>query len=599
MWTRYRILWDAMEGQRLRYVLAIALMIAGTQIAYLVPLVVRGTIDSVIGEAPLDAPARVAAAFEAMGGRDALRQALWMPGAIMVGLTVLAGLCGYSRGRLVAIASETTARRLRDRLYDHLQRLPVSYHDKADMGDLVQRCTSDVETVRGFLAGQIVEIGRAIVMVLMVLPIMLALDLRMTLVAMAVVPPVVLFSFIFFWRVKAAFQLADEAEGALTTRLQENLTGIRVVRAFARQEHECERFGRCNARLRDLNRRMIWLMSWYWSSSDLLCITQGALVVLGGAYWISQGRMTVGTLVAFIAYVNMFLWPVRQMGRILTEVGRTMVSLGRLDDILAVKHEADPPRPPALPADAVRGGIEVAGLTFSHGGAAHALTDVSFRIGAGQTLALLGPSGSGKSTFVHLLLRLYEYQAGSIRLDGRELRDLARRDVRARIGVVMQEPFLYSKSVRDNIRLGGTQAGEDDIRRAATLACIHDNIMEFEKGYDTMVGERGVTLSGGQRQRLALARAILADPPILILDDALSAVDTETETMILEALRSRRGRRTTIVIAHRLSTLMAADRIIVLEGGRVTQSGTHDQLRRQEGLYRRLWEIQGAMQETV
>jgi ATP-binding cassette subfamily B protein len=529
-----------------------------------------------------------------------VRRNLWLAGAAVVGLTALAGCCIYLRGRFVSIASETTARRLRDRLYDHLQRLPIAYHDKADAGDLIQRCTSDVETIRGFLSGQIIELGRAVVMIATVVPIMIALDPWMALLAVAVIPVVVGFSIVFFARVRDAFKQADEAEGALTTQLQENLTGIRVVRAFARQDFESAKFAERNARLRDLQRRLIRLMSYYWSSTDLMSVAQGGAVIMAGVYWISTGRLTVGTVFAFMAYVNMFLWPIRQMGRTLTDIGKTMVSLGRLDDILSVPREAESASAPAPPADWMPGGgLAVSHLAFSHGGDGHALKDVSFAVEPGQTLAILGPSGSGKSTLVHLLLRLYDYESGSIRIDGRELRDLARREARSLFGVVMQEPFLYSKTVRDNIRLGGAQADDEDVKKAAAFACIHDNILEFEKGYDTLVGERGVTLSGGQRQRMALARAILKDPPILILDDALSAVDTETETLILDALRSRHRRRTTLVIAHRLSTLKSADKIIVLEGGRVVQAGTHGRLVREDGLYRRLWEIQGSVRETL
>jgi len=598
-WAKYRTLWDAMQGQRLRYVLAIVLMIAGTQFAYVVPLVIRATIDSAIDRQPLAAPEFVERLVESAGGMSLVRRNLWLAGAAVVGLTALAGCCIYLRGRFVGIASETTARRLRDRLYDHLQRLPTAYHDKADAGDLIQRCTSDVETIRGFLSGQIIELGRAVVMIATVVPIMIVLDPWMALLAVAVIPVVVGFSIVFFARVRDAFKQADEAEGALTTQLQENLTGIRVVRAFARQDFEGAKFAERNARLRDLQRRLIRLMSYYWSSTDLMSVAQGGAVIMAGVYWISTGRLTVGTVFAFVAYVNMFLWPIRQMGRTLTDIGKTMVSLGRLDDILSVPREAETTAAPP-PADwKPGGGLAVSHLAFSHGGDGHALKDVSFAVEPGQTLAVLGPSGSGKSTLVHLLLRLYEYESVSIRIDGRELRDLARHEARSLFGVVMQEPFLYSKTVRDNIRLGVVQADDEDVKKAAAFACIHDSILEFEKGYDTLVGERGVTLSGGQRQRMALARAILKDPPILILDDALSAVDTETETLILDALRSRHRRRTTLVIAHRLSTLKSADKIIVFEGGRVVQAGTHERLVREDGLYRRLWQIQGSVRETL
>jgi ATP-binding cassette subfamily B protein len=401
--------------------------------------------------------------------------------------------------------------------------------------------------------------------------------------------------------------------------LQENLTGIRVVRAFARQDFECGKFAVANAHYRDTTIRLINLMAWYWSASDYTCHLQNALVLVLGGMWVMQGQADVGTLFAFVAYEGMLLWPIRQMGRLLTELGKTMISLGRLKEILS--HPAEDGLPAIetqsvqaqRAADAKIAGAQVAGaaaapglqgaisfrdLGFSYDGKQQVLHGVTFDALAGQTVAILGPSGSGKSTLMHLLLRLYEYEHGSIAIDGRELRSLDRSFVRSQMGVVLQEPFLYSKSLRDNIRLGGPPS-DDRVVEAASAAAIHESIMAFEKGYDTIVGERGVTLSGGQRQRVALARAILKKPAILILDDALSAVDTRTESTILSALRNRRGRLTTLVIAHRLSTLMQADRIIVLDHGKVVQSGTHEALLAQEGLYRRLWRIQSTLEEDL
>ncbi len=517
------------------------------------------------------------------------------------------------------------ARRMRDRLYDHLQHLPCTYHDKVETGDLVQRCTSDVETVRSFLSMQIVEIARAVIMLIVVIPIMCWLSGRMTLVALSVIPVICLFSAIFFARVKYAFKLSDEAEGAMTTVLQENLTGIRVVRAFARQDFECDKFAGRNAAYRDRTFELIRLMAWYWSSGDFLCHLQNGLVLIVGGMWLAGGKLSVGTLFAFMAYVNMLLWPIRQMGRILSDLGKTLVSLQRIHEILqqprevllqvapaghaddnghlAAAHEGDghisaDGHAQAADPDRLAGHIVVKDLSFGYG-EKPVLDGISFEVKPGSTLAFLGPSGCGKSTLMHLLLRLYDYSHGSITLDGREIRDLDRKALRRQIGSVMQEPFLYSKSLRDNIRMGVPHAADEAITRAAQAACIHDSIEQFEGKYDTLVGERGVTLSGGQRQRVALARAILKDPPILILDDALSAVDTRTESLILEALRRRHGRHTTLVIAHRLSTLMQADSILVLERGRIVQSGTHAGLLAQEGLYQRLWKIQTSLEEDL
>ena len=384
----------------------------------------------------------------------------------------------------------------------------------------------------------------------------------------------------------------------MTATLQENLTGIRVVRAFARQQFECERFGLKNRTHRDLNDRLYRVMALYWSTSDLMSFTQAALVLFVGAWRVYGGGMTLGTLVAFLSYMQLYLWPVREIGRTLTELGKATVSIGRIQEILDTPREADPPVVRSdLPAR-TNGEIRIEGVSLSHG-EVRVLDDVSLRIPAGTTLAIVGPSGSGKSTLIQLLLRFLEYERGRIELDGMEIRDLPRKYVRGQFGVVMQEPFLYSKTLRENIRLGRHSAPDEQVIESATIACIHGSIESFDNQYDTIVGERGVTLSGGQRQRVAIARAILRDAPVLILDDALSAVDTHTETLILDALKRRHGKHTTIVIAHRLSTLMHADQIAVLESGRVTQLGTHAQLIDQDGLYKRLWQIQTALEEDL
>jgi ATP-binding cassette subfamily B protein len=515
----------------------------------------------------------------------------------MVTLTAIAGFFTYLRGRWSATASEEIVRKLRDRLYDQLQHLPCRFYDRAETGDLVQRCTSDVETFRRFLATQIVEIGRAIIMLGIPIPLMIALDIRMTLVSLLLVPGIVIYSIVFFRRVRASFKRVDEAEGRLTSALQENLIGIRVVRAFHRQEHEKEKFDGINGRHRHLDYRLYQLMAWYWSVSDFFSMGQKALVVGVGGYWLLEGALRVGTFYFFLAAVTMFVWPIRMMGRILTELGKALVAIDRIGMILEHPRESTPAVRPVGSLPISRGAISFDCVSFTYGGADLVLDKISFEIEGGTTLALLGPSGSGKSTIANLLLRFYDPQEGTIAIDGHDLAGLELREVRRNIATVMQEPFLYSKTLRDNIRLGRSSAREGEIHEAAAVAAVHDTILEFEKGYDTQVGERGVTLSGGQRQRVALARALVDDPTILILDDALSAVDTETESLILEALRRRKGRQTTVVIAHRLSTLRHADKIIVLEGGRIIQEGTHRSLLGEEGMYRRIWHLQNALEK--
>lgn len=601
-----------MEGYRLLYVGAIATLAGATTLNYLAPLVGSATLDLAISNRQsAEVPEISRRIVELLGGTEFLRDRLWLGALFMAALTAAGGAFTFLKGRFAALAADGIARRQKNHLYDHLQHLPTRYHDKASSGDLVQRCTSDVETVRQCLATQIVEIGNAAILIATALPLMLLLSPRMTAMSFALVIPIILWGFFYFRRVRSAFREADEAEGRMTSVVQENLTGIRVVRAFARHDFENKRFAGPNAEYRDHNLRLIRLMAWYWPTSDLACLAQNGIVLIGGAWLVAHNQLTVGTLFAFMTFLNMLLWPVRQMGRILTDLGKTVVALGRLGEILAVREEGSGETGQEPVGPETRGRIEFIDVVFAHERAAdgtnssietagtpsetvppHALNGVSFTIDAGETVAILGPSGSGKSTLIHLLLRLYDAQSGRITLDGRDITGLDRKSLRARFGVVMQEPFLYSKTLRENIRLARVSASDSEVTDAAGIAAIHDTIAGFDHGYDTLIGERGITLSGGQRQRVAIARAVLRDPPVLVLDDALSAVDSETESAVIDALRQRRGKRTTILIAHRLSTLAHADRIVALEHGRVTQIGTHDELVSAQGLYRRLWHIQ-------
>jgi ATP-binding cassette subfamily B protein len=585
-------MWDLMAGDRIRYGAALGSLLVAAGLLYLVPLVPQAVMDVVfLGEATR-ASAVSRGVIDLLGGTDAVSAQPWRPIPLIAIVAMAAGAFTYWRQRWSAIASQNVAKRIRDRLQDRIQRLDMRAYDALDRGDLLQRCTSDVDTAQTFLSMQVVEVGRAVVMLAVAIPLMFALDVRMAVAAIWLLPVIVGFSFFYFRRVRAMFREKDEAEGRLTAAVTDNLVGIRVVRAFNRQDLEIERFHPRNDEHRRLDAALYRIFASFWATSDLLCFMQQASVVMVGAWLLATDRILVGEFYFFFAAVGLYLWPVRMAGRIVAEFGKATVAIDRIEEILDLPVEEDDPDAAHAPVPA-SGAINLRGISFGYGPDTMILRDVDLSIADGETVAIVGPSGCGKSTLVQLLLRFHEPDAGTIELGGIDIRRLPRHDLRTRIAAVLQQPFLFSRSIRENILLADPAADQGSIEIATGEACIHESIMRFESGYETMVGERGVTLSGGQRQRIAIAQAMLQEPSVLALDDALSAVDTGTERAILDAIRARRGRHTTIVIAHRLSTLREADRIVVMSAdGGIDAIGTHAELLDQPGLYRRLWDIQ-------
>ncbi|MEM1229097.1 MAG: ABC transporter ATP-binding protein [Pseudomonadota bacterium] len=597
-------LWQITAGQRHRYLAAVAAMVLTNLFLFAPPLLGKYAIDVVTGQDAALAAPLLAGITATLSGSSAQATALdpsfahaylWLSGALILLLTGIAGYFTYLRGRFAAQASERIVSALRERLYGQLHDLPAAYYDTADTGDLVQRASSDVETLRVFLDTDIVEIARTVLMVLCVMPILFSLDWRLASSAVVLMPALIVGAWMFFERVKVIFQGTDEAEAAMTATLQENLTGIRVVRAFNRQRFEIERFSERNREFRDRNYRLIRLMGFYWSLSDMVAFTQIGIVLFYGAWLTLNGALSVGTLFAFMTYIAMVIWPIRQLGRILTDSGKAVISLGRIDEVLASTTEPARPRPAVA---RVSGRITIEDLTMRYG-SAPALDGLSLDIAAGETLGIVGAPGSGKSSLIRVLLGLYPYQQGHVRLDDQEISEVDRHWLREQISVVLQEPFLYSRTIAENLRVGDAAASDARLEAVLADAAATETLAKFAAGLDAPVGERGVTLSGGQRQRLALARALLKEPPILVLDDALSAVDLNTEAQILTALRRRSGAQTTLIIAHRLSSVMHADRIAVLAGGRLVQLGDHNELRKVAGPYRDLCDVQLALEQQV
>ena len=582
------------KGNRLLYTMAIISIAAATFVAMLEPMVMKLTLDSIIGNKPMDIPAPMEKLVMLVGGTDMLFRNLLICSLSLVALTCTRGVFLFLRGKLSAQAAENIARNMRMKLYDHIQNLPYGYHVKAESGDLIQRCTSDVETVRKFFATQMVEIGRAFFIVTFAIIMMLSLNKKMTIIAMVVVPIIFIFSYVFFYKIKNTFEKSDAQEGVLSSVLQENLSGVRVVKAFGRQNFEIEKYEKENSKYRDLNFKLVKLLSTYWSTSDILCMTQIGLVLVSGIYFAVNGELSLGTLVVFTTYEGMLLWPVRQLGRILSDMGKMSVSLERIANILDVPVEQEHGK---AVKPVIKGEISFENVNFEYEKNNEILKDISFTVKKGETVAIVGPTGSGKSSLVHLLLRLYDYNSGSIKIDGIELSDIERKHIRSNVGIVLQEPFLYSRTIKENIKMAKLDSEDIEIHSAATVAAVHTVITSFEKGYDTIVGEKGVTLSGGQRQRVAIARTLIKDMPILIFDDSLSAVDAETDRVIREELKKKSKDNTTFIISHRISTVMAADKIIVLNHGKIETIGTHEMLIKKEGIYKRIWDIQTSVDD--
>lgn len=583
------------KGYRGLYLFGIISVITSQFITILSPLVLRTTIDSIIGGIKVESPI-VLRAINLLGGREDLRTNLYKIGIIIILIAVFRGIFLYIKNTLSSRAAESIVEEIKNKLYDHIQRLPYMYHVKAETGDLIQRCTSDVETIRKFLAIQVMEVIGSIFMLLFIFVVMLSINVKLAFISVSLLPITFIFSIYFFKKIKSNFTASDEAEAKLTSTLQENIIGVRVVKAFSRQNFEIENFDKKNKEYMTLTNKLIINLSYYWSLSDLLNMTQIGLVIVVGSLFAVRGIISIGTLFTFTTYINMLVWPIRQMGRTLTDMGKAFVSIKRIQEIL------DQPIEDLTPTgieQVIKGSLEFKDVSFSYEEGKEVLKNINFKIEEGQMAAFIGPTGSGKSTLISLIDRLYEYDKGSILLDEVELKQIDKSWVRRNIGLILQETFLYAKNIRENIRLSNPKLSEDKVLQAAQSSFIHDDILEFKEGYETLVGERGVSLSGGQKQRMAIARTLIRDLPLVIFDDSLSAVDSTTDREIRNSLKSRKEKSTTIVISHRISTVSEADIIFVLDKGEIVQRGTHLELINEDGLYKRVYKAQSSYNDNL
>ena len=589
--TNRELVWHFLRGSKAYFIIAIVCISLMNLLALIVPRVISYTVDTLITGKESNLPAFITNAIESIGGPAYIKEHLYLIAVFLMIIGALSALCNYLYRYYNNKGAETLVETMRNEIFAHIARLPFSWHTKNQTGDIIQRCTSDVDAVKNFVSGQLTEVFRVVLMVAFSLYFMFTINVKLALIAVILIPINIAYSAYGHKRMGKIFEEADVEEGKLSAVVQENLTGVRVVRAFGRELFEKERFEKQNHDYWKMWIRMDWVLAWFWAIGTLLLSLQTMIVVVLGAVFAVRGEMLAGEYIAFFSYNIMLTWPIRLLGRLISGLSRSEIATDRIRYIMNSEPEKDEGKKqrPDMTGDIVFNNV-----SFAYDESKEIVKDVSFRIKGGTTVGILGGTGSGKSTLMHLLNRLYELpkENGSITISGVDIKDIEVGYLRENVGMVLQEPYLFSRTLAENIALGGTNAEIDDIKEAAGTASLLETIENFKEGFETTVGERGVTLSGGQKQRTAIARMLIGKSPIMVFDDSLSAVDAETDAKIRKGLMEKGKDSTVIIISHRITTLMAADNILVLDKGRLVESGTHDELIKNTGIYRKIYDIQ-------
>lgn len=582
-----------LKGSKKYFVLSIIFACLVSLFDLINPKIINFVVDSIIDDEPFSLPSFINDWIRnGLGGREFLRTHLYYVALFVVIVALFGSLWRYLFRVLNTKGAETLVKRMRDTLYEQIIHLPFSWHNENHTGDIIQRCTSDVETIMTFLSEQLTSLFRIVVMILLALAFMFQIHGRLSLIALAFVPVIVGYSFFFHKKIGDNFRKADEEEGRLSAIAQENLTGVRVVRAFGRESYEKTRFESQNASYTAMWVNLMKVLSQFWSLMDLIAGAQVITVVVLGSIYCVHGELTAGGFIAFVSYNSMLQWPIRSLGRVIANLSKAGISIERIRYIMnsEIEQDVENPLKPDMKQD-----IHFDHVSFAYGnGTGEVLDDVSFTVKAGETVGILGGTGSGKTTLMSLLDRLYDLpkEEGKITIGETDIQQIDRSYLRENIGMVLQEPYLFSRTLAENIKIAAKWADEREIRNATRIASLDDAIERFQEGYETYVGERGVTLSGGQKQRTAIAQMLMKKSPIMIFDDSLSAVDAETDAKIRKAIHENTNDSTVLLIAHRITTLMNADHIIVLNQGKIVEEGNHEELLAMNGIYCRIYDLQ-------